>query len=59
MKNMKLRIKSALILLAILLPFLLITYLGKISGKIIGFSFFAVISSWATYEVLSHSILKR
>ncbi|BAP39397.1 phosphatidate cytidylyltransferase [Metamycoplasma canadense] len=59
MKNISQRIKSALILLTILLPFLFITYYGKISGKIIGISFFTLISVWATYEVLSHSILAR
>ncbi|MGX9357606.1 phosphatidate cytidylyltransferase [Mycoplasma sp. 773] len=59
MKNIKLRIKSAMILALILLPFLFITYFGKTPGKVIGFSFFAIISAWATYEVLSHNILKR
>lgn len=59
MKNIKLRVKSAIILFAILIPFLFTTYFGKTSGKIIGISFFSVISVWATYEVLSHSILKR
>lgn len=59
MKNIKQRIKSAVILLAILIPFLLIVYFGKIAGKVIGVSFYAIITTWAVYEVLSHSVLKK
>ncbi|SYV90512.1 Uncharacterised protein, partial [Metamycoplasma alkalescens] len=46
MKNIKQRIKSAVILLAILIPFLLIVYFGKIAGKVIGVSFYAIITTW-------------
>ncbi|MBN4089617.1 phosphatidate cytidylyltransferase [Mycoplasma enhydrae] len=59
MKNIRVRIKSAIILFSIIIPFFFITYFAKLPGKIIGLSFFAVLAAWATYEVLSHSVLKR
>ncbi|AZZ65600.1 phosphatidate cytidylyltransferase [Metamycoplasma phocicerebrale] len=59
MKNIRTRIKSALILFFTIIPFFFITYFGRTPGKIIGLSFFAFLSAWATYEVLSHSVLQR
>ncbi|ENY69386.1 Phosphatidate cytidylyltransferase [Metamycoplasma auris 15026] len=59
MKDIKVRLKSAIILLLILIPFLFVVYYGKISGKIIGIVFYSIISTWAVYEVISHRILKK
>ncbi|PZW00556.1 phosphatidate cytidylyltransferase [Metamycoplasma auris] len=59
MKDIKVRLKSAIILLLILIPFLFVIYYGKISGKIIGIIFYSLISTWAVYEVISHRILRK
>ncbi|WP_369085814.1 phosphatidate cytidylyltransferase [Metamycoplasma spumans] len=59
MKNVKLRVKSALILFAIVIPFFFITYFAKVPGKVIGMAFFMFFSAWASYEVIVHNKLSR
>ncbi|MBU4691054.1 phosphatidate cytidylyltransferase [Mycoplasma zalophi] len=59
MKNIIKRSKSVLILLLILIPLIFITYYGQFVGKIIGFSFYLSISTWATYEVIKHTNFKE
>ncbi|VEU79778.1 Phosphatidate cytidylyltransferase [Metamycoplasma cloacale] len=57
MNSTKTRLKSAIILFAIIIPFFFITYFAKTPGKIIGTIFFATFSVWATFEIVKHNKL--